>query len=96
MGKTKRGSKDRQREAEERRSQAHKAVPQTSAFDIKVTRRKHDVLNQRVKGDVGRPTKTRATGIALRDASLKLDFARRGSANVFADRRFGEYDKVSP
>ncbi len=94
MGKRKRGSKERQREAEERRASRKHSAPTPSAFDLKFQRRKHTVLNQKSKGDTGRPTQTREAGLVQRAQTLRVEFARRNKSNVFADKRFGEYDKV--
>lgn len=62
-------------------------------FDQKVTKQKHQVHGQRVKGAVGRPALANQGGLAQRKAMLLPEYQNRNKSGTFIDRRFGEADE---
>uniref|UniRef100_A0A671PUV1 NOP14 nucleolar protein homolog (yeast) n=1 Tax=Sinocyclocheilus anshuiensis TaxID=1608454 RepID=A0A671PUV1_9TELE len=76
-----------------------KAAPeiQRNAFEVKINRRKFDVLGRRSKHDVGLPGVSRSRAIQKRKETLLKEFRLKDKNNTFIDRRFGEYDqKITP
>ncbi|CAO1634742.1 unnamed protein product [Sympodiomycopsis kandeliae] len=63
-------------------------------FDEKVTKQKHEVLGQKVKGAVGRPALAKQGGVAQRRATLLPEYQNRHKSGTFIDRRFGESDST--
>jgi len=55
-------------------------------------RKKHDVLNRRVKGEDRNVGRARAKAIDDRKKSLMKDYNKTKKSNMFIDRRFGEND----
>jgi hypothetical protein len=58
-------------------------------------RRKFDVLGKKVRGESGNRLQARDHAIKIRQKTLLLDWKQKNKSNVFVDKRFGEYDKVS-
>ncbi|XP_022532058.2 nucleolar protein 14 [Astyanax mexicanus] len=66
-------------------------------FEVKINRKKFDVLGQKSKHDVGLPGVSRSKAINKRKNTLLKEFRLKNKANKFVDRRFGEYDtKMAP
>ncbi|KAM6986342.1 nucleolar protein 14 isoform 2-T2 [Aplochiton taeniatus] len=66
-------------------------------FEVKVNRKKFDVLGRKTKHDVGLPGVSRSKAINKRKETLLKEYKQKGKANKFIDRRFGEYDtKMEP
>jgi nucleolar protein 14 len=63
-------------------------------FEIRVNRRKHEVLGQKTKGEKGKRGVARDRGNAIRRSTLLVEHKNKSKTNQFVDRRFGEYDKV--
>lgn len=63
-------------------------------FDERVTKQKHEVLGQKVKGAVGRPALAKTGGVAQRRATLLPEYQNRHKSSTFIDRRFGESDST--
>ncbi|KJE95874.1 hypothetical protein CAOG_06277 [Capsaspora owczarzaki ATCC 30864] len=71
------------------------AASVTNPFELRLNRRKFDVLgthNKIMKGEIGHRTQSRARATELRDKTLRVELAKRGRAGEFVDRRFGEHD----
>uniref|UniRef100_A0A673KHQ3 Nucleolar protein 14-like n=1 Tax=Sinocyclocheilus rhinocerous TaxID=307959 RepID=A0A673KHQ3_9TELE len=82
-----------------RRSSSNQPAPeiQRNAFEVKINRRKFDVLGRRSKHDVGLPGVSRSRAIQKRKETLLKEFRLKDKNNTFIDRRFGEYDqKITP
>ncbi|KAL7853215.1 hypothetical protein AOLI_G00200590 [Acnodon oligacanthus] len=68
-----------------------------NAFEVKINRKKFDVLGRKSKHDVGLPGVSRSKAINKRKDTLLKEFRLQNKANKFVDRRFGEYDtKMAP
>uniref|UniRef100_A0A3B4EKC5 Nucleolar protein 14 n=1 Tax=Pygocentrus nattereri TaxID=42514 RepID=A0A3B4EKC5_PYGNA len=68
-----------------------------NAFEVKINRKKFDVLGRKSKHDVGLPGVSRSKAINKRKDTLLKEFRLKNKANKFVDRRFGEYDtKMAP
>jgi len=73
-----------------------------NAFEQLWHRRKFDVLGKKVKGEgQGQARrvslgKARSDAVERRRGTLLQEFAARGTANEFVDRRFGEDDALIP
>ncbi|XP_012695764.2 nucleolar protein 14 [Clupea harengus] len=66
-------------------------------FEVKVNRKKFDILGRKGKHDVGLPGVSRSKAINKRKNTLLKEYKQKGKANKFIDRRFGEYDtKMAP
>ncbi|XP_066501929.1 nucleolar protein 14 [Hoplias malabaricus] len=66
-------------------------------FEVKINRKKFDVLGRKSKHDVGLPGVSRSKAINKRKETLLKEFRLKHKANKFVDRRFGEYDsKMDP
>lgn len=64
---------------------------------MKVNRQKFPVLGRSTRHDVGQPGLARARAIHKRTQTLMKEYKERDKANVFADKRLGEYDSgISP
>uniref|UniRef100_A0A4W4DNK1 NOP14 nucleolar protein homolog (yeast) n=1 Tax=Electrophorus electricus TaxID=8005 RepID=A0A4W4DNK1_ELEEL len=66
-------------------------------FEVKINRKKFDVLGRKSKHDVGLPGVSRSKAINKRKETLLKEFRLKNKANKLIDRRFGEYDtKMAP
>ncbi|XP_066566647.1 nucleolar protein 14 [Amia ocellicauda] len=66
-------------------------------FEVKINRKKFDVLGRKTRHDVGLPGVSRAKAIQKRKDTLLKEYQLKGKSNKFIDRRFGEYDtKMAP
>ncbi|XP_041916607.1 nucleolar protein 14 isoform X2 [Alosa sapidissima] len=66
-------------------------------FEVKINKKKFDVLGRKTKHDVGLPGVSRSKAINKRKNTLLKEYKQKGKANKFIDRRFGEYDtKMAP
>eukprot|EP01134_Creolimax_fragrantissima_P002643 CFRG2643T1 len=63
-------------------------------FDLRVNRKKHDVIGKKTKGEVGNRLKARSSAITKRRATLLPSLQTDHKANAFVDRRFGETDET--
>ncbi|XP_009908384.1 nucleolar protein 14 [Dryobates pubescens] len=73
------------------------AMVQSNPFEVKVNRQKFDILGRKTKNDVGLPGVSRSKAIKKRTQTLLKEYKGREKANVFRDKRFGEYNtKISP
>ncbi|XP_060792007.1 nucleolar protein 14 [Neoarius graeffei] len=79
-----------------RRSSAHAQI-KTNPFEVKINKKKFDVLGRKGKHDVGLPGVSRSKAHNKRKHTLLKEFRMKHKANSFIDRRFGEYDtKMAP
>ncbi|XP_067280045.1 nucleolar protein 14 [Pseudorasbora parva] len=79
-----------------RRSKAPPQI-QKNPFEVKINRKKFDVLGRKSKHDVGLPGVSRSKAIQKRKDTLLKEFRLKDKNNKFVDRRFGEYDnKITP
>ncbi|KAM4635490.1 nucleolar protein 14 isoform 1-T2 [Polymixia lowei] len=66
-------------------------------FEVKINRKKFDVLGRKTKHDVGLPGVSRSKAINKRKETLLKEYKQKDKSNKFIDRRFGEYDtKMAP
>ncbi|XP_022618566.1 nucleolar protein 14 [Seriola dumerili] len=66
-------------------------------FEVKINRKKFDVLGRKSKHDVGLPGVSRSKAINKRKETLLKEYKHKSKSNKFIDRRFGEYDtKMAP
>ncbi|XP_008324317.1 nucleolar protein 14 [Cynoglossus semilaevis] len=66
-------------------------------FEVKINRKKFDVLGRKTKHDVGLPGVSRSKAINKRKETLLKEFKQKNKSSKFIDRRFGEYDtKMAP
>ncbi|XP_026995912.2 nucleolar protein 14 [Tachysurus fulvidraco] len=65
----------------------------TNPFEVKINKKKFDVLGRKSKHDVGLPGVSRSKAHNKRKQTLLKEFRMKNKANSFVDRRFGEYDK---
>uniref|UniRef100_A0A663LPB6 NOP14 nucleolar protein n=1 Tax=Athene cunicularia TaxID=194338 RepID=A0A663LPB6_ATHCN len=69
----------------------------SNPFEVKVNRQKFNILGRKTKNDVGLPGVSRSKAIKKRTQTLLKEYKEREKANVFKDKRFGEYNsKISP
>ncbi|XP_062867810.1 nucleolar protein 14 [Trichomycterus rosablanca] len=69
----------------------------TNPFEVKINRKKFEVLNRKSKHDVGLPGVSRSKADQKRKQTLLKEFRLKHKTNSFIDRRFGEYDpKITP
>uniref|UniRef100_A0A8C9WAP1 NOP14 nucleolar protein homolog (yeast) n=1 Tax=Scleropages formosus TaxID=113540 RepID=A0A8C9WAP1_SCLFO len=61
-------------------------------FEVKINRKKFDVLGQKTKHDVGLPGVSRSKAIKKRKETLLKEYKLKDKSNKFVDRRIGEYD----
>ncbi|KAJ3605299.1 hypothetical protein NHX12_027348 [Muraenolepis orangiensis] len=61
-------------------------------FEVKINRKKFEVLGRKTKHDVGLPGVSRSKAINKRKETLLKEHQNKHKANKFIDRRFGEYD----
>ncbi|KAI5096531.1 nucleolar protein 14, partial [Silurus meridionalis] len=79
-----------------RKSSAHAQI-KTNPFEVKINKKKFDVLGRKSKHDVGLPGVSRSKAHNKRKQTLLKEFRMKNKANSFIDRRFGEYDaKMAP
>ncbi|KFW78478.1 Nucleolar protein 14, partial [Manacus vitellinus] len=64
----------------------------SNPFEVKVNRQKFDILGRKTKNDVGLPGVSRSKAIKKRTHTLLKEYKEREKANVFKDKRFGEYN----
>uniref|UniRef100_A0AAY4DRM9 Nucleolar protein 14 n=1 Tax=Denticeps clupeoides TaxID=299321 RepID=A0AAY4DRM9_9TELE len=75
---------------------AHPGGP-NNPFEVKINRKKFDILGRKTKHDVGLPGVSRTKAIKKRKETLLKEFRQKHKSNKFIDRRFGEYDaKIAP
>ncbi|XP_036385181.1 nucleolar protein 14 [Megalops cyprinoides] len=66
-------------------------------FEVKINRKKFDILGRKSKHDVGLPGVSRSKAIKKRKETLLKEYKQKDKSNKFIDRRFGEYDtKMAP
>uniref|UniRef100_A0A3Q0SD01 NOP14 nucleolar protein homolog (yeast) n=1 Tax=Amphilophus citrinellus TaxID=61819 RepID=A0A3Q0SD01_AMPCI len=66
-------------------------------FEVKINRKKFDVLGRKSKHDVGLPGVSRSKAISKRKETLLKEYKQKNKSSKFIDRRFGEYDtKMAP
>ncbi|XP_017262985.1 nucleolar protein 14 [Kryptolebias marmoratus] len=66
-------------------------------FEVKINRKKFDVLGRKAKHDVGLPGVSRSKAINKRKETLLKEYKQKNKSNKFIDRRLGEYDaKMAP
>ncbi|XP_038589158.1 nucleolar protein 14 [Micropterus salmoides] len=66
-------------------------------FEVKINRKKFDVLGRKSKHDVGLPGVSRSKAINKRKETLLKEYKQKNKSNKLIDRRFGEYDtKMAP
>ncbi|XP_058921979.1 nucleolar protein 14 [Kogia breviceps] len=74
-----------------------RARPSANPFEVKVNRQKFQVLGRKTRHDVGLPGVSRARALQKRTQTLLKEYKERDKANVFRDKRFGEYNSnMSP
>ncbi|XP_074760508.1 nucleolar protein 14 [Athene noctua] len=73
------------------------SMVKSNPFEVKVNRQKFNILGRKTKNDVGLPGVSRSKAIKKRTQTLLKEYKEREKANVFKDKRFGEYNsKISP
>ncbi|XP_061657991.1 nucleolar protein 14 [Syngnathoides biaculeatus] len=66
-------------------------------FEVKINRKKFDVLGRKTKHDVGLPGVSRSKAINKRKETLLKEYRQKNKSSKFIDRRLGEYDsKMAP
>ncbi|XP_072227977.1 nucleolar protein 14 [Leuresthes tenuis] len=66
-------------------------------FEVKINRKKFDVLGRKTKHDVGLPGVSRSKAINKRKETLLKEYKQKNKSNKLIDRRLGEYDaKMAP
>ncbi|KAJ8402380.1 hypothetical protein AAFF_G00368690 [Aldrovandia affinis] len=66
-------------------------------FEVKINRKKFEVLGRKTKNDVGLPGVSRSKANQKRKETLLKEYKQKDKNNKFIDRRFGEYDtKMAP
>nr|XP_057910411.1 nucleolar protein 14 [Doryrhamphus excisus] len=66
-------------------------------FEVKINRKKFDVLGRKSKHDVGLPGVSRSKSINKRKETLLKEYKQKNKSNKLIDRRLGEYDsKMDP
>jgi len=94
MGKTKKKSGGTSNASKLGKSDLTKVKKQKkqNPFEIRFVKEKHQVLNRKLKTDVGKPGISRAKAIQKRKDTLLQEYKRRNKNNVFLDKRIGEKD----
>ncbi|XP_078071316.1 nucleolar protein 14 [Mustelus asterias] len=64
----------------------------TNPFEVKINKQKFNILGRKTKHDRGLPGVSRSKSIKRRTETLLKEYQKKGKANSFVDRRFGEYD----
>ncbi|EPZ30988.1 Nucleolar protein 14 domain-containing protein [Rozella allomycis CSF55] len=67
--------------------------PTVNPFDLKMTKTKHDVLNRKIKGQVGKPLLAKKKATKIREEKLLPELENQNKVSVFVDKRFGENDE---
>ncbi|XP_029024498.1 nucleolar protein 14 [Betta splendens] len=66
-------------------------------FEVKINRKKFEVLGRKAKHDVGLPGVSRSKANKKRKETLLKEYKQKNKSSKFIDRRFGEYDtKMAP
>lgn len=66
-------------------------------FEVKINRKKFDVLGRKSKHDVGLPGVSRSKANTKRKETLLKEYRHKNKTSKFIDRRLGEYDsKMAP
>ncbi|KAG9354144.1 hypothetical protein JZ751_012268 [Albula glossodonta] len=79
-----------------RRTKTTKEI-KNNPFEVKINRKKFEVLGRKTKHDVGLPGVSRSKAIQKRKDTLLKEYKQKDKSNKFIDRRFGEYDtKMAP
>ncbi|KAM9841594.1 nucleolar protein 14 [Aulostomus maculatus] len=66
-------------------------------FEVKINRKKFDVLGRKSKHDVGLPGVSRSKAINKRKETLLKEYKQKNKSSKLIDRRLGEYDsKMAP
>ncbi|XP_030006879.1 nucleolar protein 14 isoform X1 [Sphaeramia orbicularis] len=72
-------------------------VIKNNPFEVKINRKKFDVLGRKTKHDVGLPGVSRSKAITKRKETLLKEYKQKNKSNKLIDRRLGEYDsKMAP
>ncbi|KAL9983530.1 hypothetical protein ACROYT_G005716 [Oculina patagonica] len=74
-------------------AQAGPKEVKNNPFEIHTNKRKHDILGRKLKHDRGLPGISRSKAINKRQKTLLVEYKQKNKANMFIDRRFGEYDE---
>ncbi|KAG7473141.1 hypothetical protein JOB18_025811 [Solea senegalensis] len=61
-------------------------------FEVKINRKKFEVLGRKSKHDVGLPGVSRSKAINKRKETLLKEYKQKNKSSKFIDRRLGEYD----
>ncbi|KAM8827794.1 nucleolar protein 14 isoform 1-T2 [Spinachia spinachia] len=61
-------------------------------FEVKINRKKFDILGRKSKHDVGLPGVSRSKANNKRKETLLKEYKQKGRSSKFIDKRFGEYD----
>uniref|UniRef100_A0A8D3C133 Nucleolar protein 14 n=1 Tax=Scophthalmus maximus TaxID=52904 RepID=A0A8D3C133_SCOMX len=61
-------------------------------FEVKINRKKFEVLGRKTKHDVGLPGVSRSKANTKRKETLLKEYKQKNKCSKFIDRRFGEYD----
>lgn len=97
MGKAKRTGARRQVHKAPAGASGGPAKTNPNPFEVKVNRQKFQILGRKTRHDVGLPGVSRARAIRKRTQTLLKEYKERNKSNVFADKRFGEYNSnISP
>ncbi|KAF3702359.1 Nucleolar protein 14 Nucleolar complex protein 14 [Channa argus] len=88
MGKTPKKSSLADKVRKTKTSTAIKNNP----FEVKINRKKFEVLGRKTKHDVGLPGVSRSKAINKRKETLLKEHQQKNKSSKFIDRRFGEYD----
>ncbi|RVE65897.1 hypothetical protein OJAV_G00121510 [Oryzias javanicus] len=79
-----------------RKTKTNPAI-KNNPFEVKINRKKFDVLGRKTKHDVGLPGVSRSKAINKRKETLLKEYKQKNKASKFVDRRLGEYDaKMAP
>ncbi|KAM6221812.1 LOW QUALITY PROTEIN: nucleolar protein 14 [Rhynchocyon petersi] len=92
MGKAKSARAGRRPPGAQAGARGVKAKPNPNPFEVKVNRQKFQILGRKTRHDVGLPGVSRARAIKKRTQTLLKEYKERDKANVFRDKRFGEYN----
>ncbi|XP_061589562.1 LOW QUALITY PROTEIN: nucleolar protein 14 [Cololabis saira] len=66
-------------------------------FEVKINRKKFDILGRKSKHDVGLPGVSRSKAINKRKETLLKEYKQKNKSSKFIDKRLGEYDsKMDP
>ncbi|CAI8041277.1 Nucleolar protein 14 [Geodia barretti] len=76
-----------------KKKRAKRSDLSSNPFEVRVNRRKHDVLGQKIRSGRGLPGVARSRADQKRKQTLLQEYRSRGKAGVFQDKRFGEYDR---